>query len=246
MSLSRGRGDPDASEVIASDVPVSSGAEVRTTEAGAYRVYAGPRSDPFFADVAGVMNKLQFTGTDSLANVDVYAIVLEVPNQALGDHSQLGVWATVRIPATGTPNGTRWVQVERAGRPEMVNFYCQGDDKVAFNAGEPAQDRTVFLARFAHALEHMGQYAPEQAVVVAETLLPDMLPYDYARPSRLPESGRELADDAFDQALSVYLQRAIDDGVGPHTDLLSEFPYLGPPHQARGEPTPSAVAAASH
>jgi hypothetical protein len=23
--------------------------------------------------------------------------------------------------------------------------------------------------------------------------------------------------------------------VGPHKDLLSEFPYLGPPHKARAE-----------
>jgi hypothetical protein len=27
--------------------------------------------------------------------------------------------------------------------------------------------------------------------------------------------------------------RVTEDGVGPHEDLLSEFPYLGPPHEDR-------------
>jgi hypothetical protein len=40
----------------------------------------------------------------------------------------------------------------------------------------------------------------------------------------LPESGRSLTDDAFDQALSVHTRRPISDGVGPHTDLLVDFP----------------------
>jgi hypothetical protein len=27
----------------------------------------------------------------------------------------------------------------------------------------------------------------------------------------------------------------MEDGVGPHNDLLPEFPYLGPPHEDRAE-----------
>jgi hypothetical protein len=77
----------------------------------------------------------------------------------------------------------------------------------------------------------MGQYPPDEAIAVAGTLLPDVLPYDYRSPPGLPENGRTLTDDAFDLALSVYTRRPITDGVGPHTDLLAEFPYLGPPHK---------------
>jgi hypothetical protein len=47
-----------------------------------------------------------------------------------------------------------------------------------------------------------------------------------------PANGRGLRDDAFHQALTVYLRRPISDGVGPHADLLDDFPYLGPPHEA--------------
>ena len=78
----------------------------------------------------------------------------------------------------------------------------------------------------------MGQYPSEEAKAVAGTLFPDVLPYDYTRSAGLPDSGRTLTDDAFDQALCVYLRRQVSDGVGPHTDLLADFPYLGPPHQA--------------
>jgi hypothetical protein len=111
-----------------------------------------------------------------------------------------------------------------------VNLYCEGEDKTAFNAGEPAQDRARFLDKFAHALEHMGHYPPDEARSVAERLLPDILPYDYARPTGLQESGRLLTDDAFDQALSLYTRQEVSDGVGPHADVLTQFPYLGRPH----------------
>ena len=233
-------------EVILADVPVALGADAPSVEAGGHRLFVGRRSDPFFADVTGALNGLQFTGADSLADVDVYAIVLEVPNAALGPRSHLGIWATVRTPVQADTGQIDWVQIDRAGRPEMVNFYCQGEDKIAYNAGEPAHDRTRFLDGFAHALEHMGHYPPHEARTVAAGLLPDMLPYDVTRPAALPESGRALTDDAFDQALSVYIQRPISDGVGPHTDLLADFPYLGPPHHPpRRAATPSAAAQAT-
>lgn len=216
--------------IIAGTTVLAADAEVQIARAGQYRLFAGRRSDPFFGDVAGAMNGAQFTGSDTMADWDVDAIVLEVPNHALGPGPRVGVWATVRINVPDNDSG--WIQVDRFGRPEIVNFYCQGDDKLAFNAAEPAHDRATFLDRFAHALEHMGQYPSEEARLVAGTLLPDVLPYDYTRSAGLPDSGRTLTDDAFDQALSVYLRRQVSDGVGPHTDLLAEFPYLGPPHQA--------------
>jgi hypothetical protein len=28
----------------------------------------------------------------------------------------------------------------------------------------------------------------------------------------------------------MYANRSVTDNVGPHRDLLDEFPYLGPPH----------------
>jgi len=43
----------------------------------------------------------------------------------------------------------------------------------------------------------------------------------------------ETADDVFDMFCVIYTNGKITgDKVGPHSDLLDEFPYLGPPHAA--------------
>jgi hypothetical protein len=58
-----------------------------------------------------------------------------------------------------------------------------------------------------------------------------MLFYDPSRPARFPVNGRTLTDDAVDSFLALLTNgKMTRDGVGPHRDLLSEFPYLGPPH----------------
>ena len=68
------------------------GAETHVTEAGDYRFFAGWRGDPFFFDVEGALNNLQFTGHDDFANQDVCSIVLEMPNSVLGS-GKIGLWA---------------------------------------------------------------------------------------------------------------------------------------------------------
>ena len=98
--------------------------------------------------------------------------------------------------------------------------------------GGPANDAR-FVRGFAHALEHTGGYAPLEAERVARTLLPDLLPYDPARPASFPHNGRTLTDDAFDSFIGVMTNgKVTEDKVGPHRDLLTEFPYVGPPHNA--------------
>ena len=48
------------------------------------------------------------------------------------------------------------------------------------------------------------------------------------------ETDKELKVVVFDSAIdgffSMYAHREVTDKVGPHGDLLNEFPYLGPPH----------------
>ncbi len=58
-----------------------------------------------------------------------------------------------------------------------------------------------------------------------------MLPYDPTRPAAFPGNGRTLTDDAGDAFLAILTNgKVTEDTVGPHADLLAEFPYLGPPH----------------
>ena len=199
------------------------GRDARVTEAGRYRFFAGWRSDPFFFDTRGALNDLQFTGDDFFIDKDVCSIVLELPNSALGA-KRVGLWARTLDGAGGV-----WIQADRGALPAQAVFLV-GSERDSYHAGEPAND-TRFIAVFAHALEHTGGYAPEEARRVAETLLPDMLSYDPTRPASFPNNGRTLTEDTADAFLAVLTNgKVTGDKVGPHIDLLTEFPYLGPPH----------------
>ena len=79
-------------------------------------------------------------------------------------------------------------------------------------------------------MEHSGGYTAEHALAVARKLLPDILSYNPREPVRYPHNGRTLTDDVVDVFFSMYTNRNVTDKVGPHNDLLDEFPYLGPPH----------------
>ena len=84
-------GTGDDGQVIVEGAPGSTGPEARVTEAGEYRFFAGWRSDPFYFDVQGALNNLQFTGADFFAEKDVCSIVLEVPNSAISA-KKMGLW----------------------------------------------------------------------------------------------------------------------------------------------------------
>src|SRR6478736_5458171 len=204
-ALAAGMGDDG--QVLFEAAPVSTGRNARLTEAGAYRFFAGWRSDPFFFDK------------------DVCSIVLEVPNSVLGP-KRVGLWARTLDGAGGG-----WTQADRGALPAQAVFLV-GAERDAYLTGEPANDAR-FVAVFAHELEHAGGYTPEEARRVARTLLPDLLSYDPRRPASFPTNGRTLTDDAADAFLAVLTNgKVTGDKVGPHGDLLDEFPYLGSPHNA--------------
>jgi len=73
-------------------------------------------------------------------------------------------------------------------------------------------------------------YASNEVDALADAYLPDVLEYRLSEPPGYP-NGRRLTDDTAD-ALLVLLTRGrlTSDLAGPHTDLLPDFPYLGPPH----------------
>jgi Domain of unknown function (DUF4331) len=215
----------EAGQIIVEKAPVSTGRQAQVTQAGDYRFFAGWRSDPFFFDAPGAVNNFQFTGADLFADKDVCSIVLEAPNSVLGQRG-LGLWARTLVQAGGN-----WVQADRGARPSQTPFLT-GEQNEAYRAGEPADDAR-FVALFAHALEHTGGYKPDEAARVAGTMLPDLLLYDPTRPASFPGNGRTLTDDVSDAFVTVVTNgRVTTDNVGPHGDLLSEFPYLGPPHRA--------------
>jgi len=218
----RAAGVGEKGEVFVQQSPVSVGPEAVVTKVGDYRLFFGWRSDPFFFDAKGNFNHMQFTGDDFFKDKNVCSIVIELPNSAL-ESNAVGIWArTVDKTAEG------WVQADRGGRPLQAVFLV-GTEREAYISGEPANDDR-FIGVFAHELEHSGGYTPEDAKAVARKLLPDVLSYNPGAPVRFPNNGRTLTDDVVDLFFSMYANREITDKVGPHGDLLDEFPYLGPPH----------------
>src|SRR5437773_8550060 len=191
----RASGVGEDGEVIVERAPVSVAREALVTNAGGYCFFFGWRSDPFFFDVNGNFNHMQFTGDDFFKDKNVCSIVLELPNSELGTN-KVGIWArTIDKTADG------WIQADRGGRPLQAVF-LPGEKKEDYLAGEPANDDR-FIGVFAHELEHSGGYSREDAKNVASTLLPDMLSYDPREPVRYPHNGRTPKDVVLQHLCSI-------------------------------------------
>jgi hypothetical protein len=212
----------DDGTIVLKDAPVSVGRDAKMTNAGDHRFFAGWRSDPFFFDALGALNGLKFTGQDFFGDKNVCSIVLEVPNSKLG--SKLRLWGRTVDGTTG-----RWVQADRGARASQEPFLA-ADHKIAYITGEPANDAR-FIPVFAHGLEHAGGYTPEEATLTAGTMLPDVQHFQPGQQASYPTNGRALTDDAVAHFLSLLTNgKVTGDGLKPHTDMLAEFPYVGPPH----------------
>ncbi len=223
-TLAEAEGRDLKGDLIIGNAPASFGSTPSITENGPYRFFAGLRSDSFFFDLLGFLNNFQFTGSDFFADKNVFGIVLEVPNSALGSNPDIGVWARSLIPENGSMQ-----QVDRMGRPAINTVFMKGKDKRRFNMAEPHTDRARFTDNIVGVLEHFG-YSDKDASDIAAILLPDILTYNYNNASGFL-NGRNLTDDVIDIELGLVSKGAVTaDGVGSHSDLLSTFPYLGSPH----------------
>ena len=201
-------------------------------QAGPCRLFFGKRSDPFFADADGVLHWLldgaqgnfQWTGTDTFADANILSIVVEAPNDMLGPGPDVGAWITVSLRRGGT-----LVPMDRGGNPSFNPILNADDIKDQFNATDPVDDVKNYVQPLAETLQRHG-YPPDEAKAAARTLLPDILHYDRTRPAHYP-NGRVMTDDVFSTRMifMVYGQ-ATPQKIGPHEDLLAEFPFLGTPH----------------
>src|SRR6266700_993555 len=225
VSGEQAKGSGKEGNILLQEVAVSFGEAVTIAEAGGYRLFAGIRSDPFFFDLEGFKNGMHFTGADTFLNKNVFSMVLELPNSALGSNPRVGIWGRVLIPKEGSP----FFQVDRMGRPFVNVAFTKDGDKDTFNRIEPTRDRELCAGNFTDLFVSSGRRL-EDAQQTALSLLPDILDYDYSSPAGY-RNGRTLRDDIIDIQLVVLTNGAVTtDKVGPHQDLLATFPYLGPPH----------------
>lgn len=213
-------------DVIVDSAPVSFRAEPQVVEANGVRCFAGLRSDPFFADLEGLFHDFAFTGADAFGDKNVFSVVLEVPNDMLGEGAEFGVWARINLRRDG-----QLVQVDRGAHPSLTAFFNAEDAKEEYNSRQPAGDRGKYHEPWSQVLEKAG-YSGEEAGRALTVILPDILRYDRVKPASYP-NGRSLTDDVFDARLSFVTHGQVPgDQTGHHSDLLADFPYLGHPHPA--------------
>jgi hypothetical protein len=216
------RGAGAVGEVIIQHAPVSFTRESQITTEGQYQFFAGLRNEPFFADPVGFVNNMQWTGQDFWGDKNVFGIVLEVPNSALGSQPKIDIWGRTMVPMHGT-----LIPVNQMGRPG-TNVFRQGADT---NTTPPALQRKYFLSQYVAMFKTFG-YTETEATSLALEWLPDILPYDYTSAAGYP-NGRQLADDVVDHVVEIMTRGKMkDDLLKAHTNYLAEFPYLGTPHEA--------------
>jgi len=243
------RGAENKGEKIIEHASVSFGSTPKIADSDGFKLFAGRRSDPFFFDLLGFLAGFQFTGSDFFIDKNVFGIALEVPNKAIGGGSPIGIWGRTLMPESnsdgehgddsdgdeeededddGGEHG-KFVQIDRMGRPAINTVFNKGASKTEFNQTQPITDRAGFGAHFVDVLESFG-YDPATATTIMEILLPDILTYDPASSAGFL-NGRNLTDDVIDIELNLVTKGALTtDMVGPHTDLLTRFPFMGTPH----------------
>ncbi|WP_327682380.1 DUF4331 family protein [Kitasatospora sp. NBC_00458] len=215
-------------DVLFADVPVAFGPTPHIAEADGRRLSVGLRSDPFFADLEGIVDNFTWTGKDAMAEANVLGIALEVPDSDLGTDPEFGVWARVSLHVDG-----QLLSVDRGAHPSLTAYFNAEEVKDAYNAGEPADDWEKYREPWTAVLQHTGDYTTEAATETLKLVLPDVLRYDRSRPAAYP-NGRTLTDDVTSARLALVSGGKItSDHIPPHADLLPVFPHLGHPHPAR-------------
>jgi len=169
-----------AGQMLTSSIPVSLDAMAQPVQAGRIRLFAGARSEPFFADVEGALHGFQWTGHDDFAGNNVLSIALEVPDDLLGAGPQIGIWASISLRRDGT-----LTQMDRGGNPTINAFINPDGEKDLYNSRQPADDVANYLGPWSKILENSG-YPPEEARQAALTVLPDILPTTAPSPPTTP------------------------------------------------------------
>jgi hypothetical protein len=229
---------------IVSGVEVAFGAKPNIVKSGPYTFFAGSRSDAFFFDFDGIKNlfdirgkrnftephlggKSPWTGIDSNLEANVFSTAIELPTSEINPRPKMQIWGRCSVPRNG-----KLVHVDRAGHPSVSSFFNTDDTKEEYNASEPVNDRTRWLEQFIHLLGHTGNYTREEAITAIdkEGILPDVLSFDPSKPAKYP-NGRVFTDDVIDYRVGFLTKNECPPtGLKPHTDVLTEFPYLGTPH----------------
>src|SRR5262249_42710193 len=115
------------------------------------------------------------------------------------------------------------------GRPAINTVFNHGDGKNVFKNTAPNHQRALFGQSFKARLKSFG-YDDAHADAIMKILLPDISTSNFKR-SKGFLNVLKMTDDVSDLDVAVVTKgKVTSDMVGPHTDLLNHFPYVGHPH----------------
>lgn len=220
--------------------------------AGGTRIWAGLASDPFYINgaVVGAVKGAVANGTpfdlsavdysqaaNLFAGANVYAIVLEVPDQAF-DTPEIGFWGTT---ALATDSGG-WAQINRCANPLVNTIFNPEDSELAseYNTTHPSQDRSLYGPRVSDLVAKvvMATRSSEDSAThgqrVVEAVFPDVLRYAIGTVANFGfagRNGRGLTDCAPEVMFSLVLNRAVPLGIDAASAAgvpRADFPYLAP------------------
>lgn len=197
--------------------------------------------------------------SDYLSNLNVLSIVVELPRSALGG-GKVNLWATSSLPMRGSPNVyAQQDRLARPAVNEALAVTSFNRHAVN-NMDNPTDDPNQLKGDILTFMNFPAGRSAAIANVVAAVLVPDVLTANLSKSGPAAYlgvetggatgglfGGRKLSDDVVDIDLSAVFGNVVpalglapDDGkelpqfttdnVGPHTDYLSVFPYLGNPH----------------
>lgn len=140
---------------------------------------------------------------------------------------------TLMVSLTGTGADYSFRQVDRVGIPTLNTVFNHPPafSKVDYNTASPSGDLATYTGRFETVL---GAVANADPSATAALLLPDALPVSLSGATNFGTlTGRDLADDAVDVALSVTvgIESLKSDNVDSNdVAFLAGFPYLAQPN----------------
>jgi len=173
-----------------------------TTLGDGMKVYAGPRKDPFFFDLAqffkiipdraghapgakaaaATASGFNDPGVDFLSSnkFNVLSFVVELPRTMLapdgGSPGKISLWATTSTSESGGP----WTQIERLGRPAVKEAFEAYDSHDRTNRSTPTDDPLLPNDIYTFTTTVAGR-SPAIANVLKAVLIPDEISADLSQ-----------------------------------------------------------------
>ncbi|MBQ4809837.1 DUF4331 family protein [Pseudoalteromonas luteoviolacea] len=208
------------------------------------KVWSGAARDPFVGNSAGIIGFLttligkgelelsQFdNGVDLFKDFNSSIILVEVPNKMLPKH--IHVYAS-----SAMYNVDQWVQVNRLANPLITHMFLANNkmevsEHIHHRPDSDASRKYAIsgMVLRAVALDRKLPNPVQYADMVADKLLPDMIPYKVGSRAEYRFSkinGRKPHDDAMDAVLSLLVGRKVTDHANTFDRHPNKFPYVVP------------------